>query len=377
MAKTSRASKPAKKTTAKQPASAPAAPAPRKGAKTSATATKAAPRTGAPASSRGSKNAASPETAASKKVTKKTAASEAPAAKKASKKSTTSEAPASKKTSKKSTASEAPAAKKTSKKSTASEAPASKKTSKKQAASTEAPASKKTSKKTATSDDIATAKKASKKQAAATEAPASKKASKKTATSDDAAAPKKASKKRSAAEAPASQQLAFPMDIEAPKATSASAGPLQPGDRVPDFSLEADDGQTYSRQSLAGERFVIYFYPKDDTPGCTRQACGFRDSRPQFDAASVKVLGVSGDSLKSHGRFRSKYELNFPLLADPERTVAQAFGAVGEKKLYGKTSVGIIRSTFVVGPDGIVEKTFSPVKVDGHAEAVLQALAPA
>ena len=166
------------------------------------------------------------------------------------------------------------------------------------------------------------------------------------------------------------------MDIDATATATAPAStrPLQPGDRVPDFSLEGDDGKTYSRQSLAGQRFILYFYPKDDTPGCTREACDFRDNRPRFDAASVKVLGVSGDTLKSHARFRSKYELDFPLLADPDRTVANAFGAVGEKKLYGKTSIGIIRSTFVVSPDGIVEKTFSPVKVDGHAAAVLQAI---
>jgi peroxiredoxin len=282
-----------------------------------------------------------------------------------------------------------------------------KKAAKKQAAAAEdAPAttrrSTQASKKAAAAAPVAK-KKASKKPAAAAEAPAPAKAAKKKTTK--ALAPKPAAKKKTAtapapapaskkktvkapapkpastkktAQAPASEQLAFSMDVDAP-ATSATSlpartRPLQPGDRVPDFSLEADDGQTYSRKSLAGERFVIYFYPKDDTPGCTREACDFRDNRPRFEAASVKLLGVSGDSLERHGRFRSKYALNFPLLADPDRTVAHAFGAVGEKKLYGKVSVGIIRSTFVVGPDGVVEQTFSPVKVDGHAAAVLQAL---
>ena len=218
-----------------------------------------------------------------------------------------------------------------------------------------------------------TAAKKAGKNGPAAEAPAAKKAAKKTSAPDGASAKKKAAKQKNAS-APVSEQLAFPMDIETPPTNSAPARPLQPGDRVPDFSLEADDGNTYSRESLAGERFVLYFYPKDDTPGCTREACDFRDNRPRFEAASVKVLGVSGDSLKSHDRFRNKYELNFPLLADPDRAVAQAFGVVGVKKLYGKESVGIVRSTFLVGPDGVVQSTFSPVKVDGHADAVLQAI---
>jgi thioredoxin-dependent peroxiredoxin len=184
-----------------------------------------------------------------------------------------------------------------------------------------------------------------------------KKAAKKTAAASDPAKPaKKAAKKTAAAPA------------------AAPGGPLQPGDTVPDFHLESDDGQSYSRKSLAGQRFVLYFYPKDDTPGCTREACDFRDHQRRFDAAHVKVLGVSSDGQKSHARFRSKYSLEFPLLVDPDRTLAQAFGAVGQKKMYGKSSIGVIRSTFVVGPDGTILRTFSPVKVDGHAAAVLQAL---
>jgi peroxiredoxin Q/BCP len=309
------------------------------------------------------------QASASKKAAKKTAAEktavvEAPAPKKGAKKTATDAgASASKKATKKTARADATASsKKGAKKTTGSVEPASapKKASKKKAGKAEAPASKK----------------ASKKKSADEEAPASKKASKKKSAAAEAPAAKKASKKKPAP--PSSEQLAFSMDIDSPatnaSSTAARSTPLQPGDRVPDFSLEGDDGQTYSRQGLAGERFVIYFYPKDDTPGCTREACDFRDNRPRFETANVKVLGVSGDSLKSHGRFRSKYELNFPLLADPERAIAQAFGAVGEKKLYGKTSVGVIRSTFLVGPGGVVEKTFSPVKVDGHAEAVLQAI---
>jgi peroxiredoxin Q/BCP len=243
----------------------------------------------------------------------------------------------------------------------APKAAAKKKAAKKTAA---APATKKAAKKTAAAP-------ATKKKAAA--APATKKVAKKAAA---APATKKAAKKIAAVPAPVNEQLALSIDVDPPVVDAAPvpARPLQPGDRVPDFSLESDDGQTYSRQSLAGRRFVLYFYPKDDTPGCTREACDFRDHRPQLDAAGVSVLGVSSDGIASHARFRRKHSLDFPLLADPGRTVAQAFGVVGVKKLYGKTNIGVVRSTFVVGPDGVVERTFSPVRVDGHADAVLQAI---
>ncbi|MCA9655340.1 MAG: peroxiredoxin [Myxococcales bacterium] len=167
------------------------------------------------------------------------------------------------------------------------------------------------------------------------------------------------------------------MEVTSPAANDGPAlrdGPLQPGDSIPDFSLPADDGTTYSRQSLAGQRFVIYFYPRDNTPGCTQEACDFRDRQPQLDAAGTLVLGVSGDSIKSHAGFRAKHGLGFPLLADTDRSVAAAFGALGEKSMYGRKSIGIIRSTFVVGPDGVVLHTFAPVRVKGHADAVLQAL---
>ncbi len=149
---------------------------------------------------------------------------------------------------------------------------------------------------------------------------------------------------------------------------------VEEGKKAPDFAAATDGGKKLKLSELRGKPVVLYFYPKDDTPGCTKEACDFRDNQPQFDAASVKVFGVSSDTLKSHARFRSKYGLGFPLLADPDRTLAQAFGAVGMKKMYGKASIGVIRSTFVVGPDGTIEKTFSPVKVDGHAAAVLQAI---
>ena len=149
---------------------------------------------------------------------------------------------------------------------------------------------------------------------------------------------------------------------------------LKAGDRAPAFALAGDDGDTWSLERLKGERFVLYFYPRDDTPGCTREACDFRDRHARFEDAGVRVLGVSSDSLASHGKFRGKYSLPFTLLSDPDRSVAQAFGVVGEKSMYGRKTIGVIRSTFVVGPDARIEHVVSPVRVDGHADAILQAV---
>lgn len=156
-----------------------------------------------------------------------------------------------------------------------------------------------------------------------------------------------------------------------------SSARLQPGDPAPPFALAADDGKTYALADFAGRRFVLYFYPRDNTPGCTTEACDFRDRQPRFVAAGVPVLGVSGDDLKSHARFRAKHALNFPLLSDPENRVATAYGAFGEKKMYGRAMQGIVRSTFVIGPAGTIEAVYSPVRVGGHVDAVLQALGPA
>lgn len=155
-------------------------------------------------------------------------------------------------------------------------------------------------------------------------------------------------------------------------------GALKPGDRAPSFSLAADDGKTYSLGDFAGRRVILYFYPRDATPGCTTEACDFRDRLPAFTSAGAQILGVSGDSLASHARFRAKHGLNFPLLSDPDNRVAAAYGAFGEKQMYGRTVTGIIRSTFVIGPDGLLEAVHSPVRVAGHADGLLQALrAPA
>jgi peroxiredoxin Q/BCP len=143
--------------------------------------------------------------------------------------------------------------------------------------------------------------------------------------------------------------------------------------KVPEFKAAATGGEI-RLSSLAGRTLVLYFYPKDDTPGCTREACAFRDSQAALKRKGVVVLGVSGDSVASHEKFRDKYKLNFPLLSDPDRAVAKKYGAWGEKVLYGKKTVGMIRSTFVIDGDGVVRKVFPRVKVDGHAEKVLEAV---
>ena len=147
------------------------------------------------------------------------------------------------------------------------------------------------------------------------------------------------------------------------------------GQMAPDFELSSDDGASVRLSGLRGRPVVLYFYPKDDTPGCTRQACGIRDAYADFKKAGAIVFGVSPDGADSHGKFKSKYEIPFTLLADTEHKVAEAYGAWGEKKNYGKTYFGILRTTFLIGPDGNVAKVFKSVKPDTHAEKVLAALA--
>jgi peroxiredoxin Q/BCP len=149
---------------------------------------------------------------------------------------------------------------------------------------------------------------------------------------------------------------------------------IEEGKKAPDFTLPSSEGGSVSLQGLRGRTVVLYFYPKDDTPGCTREACAFRDNQAALQKKGIVVLGVSGDSLASHEKFRDKYRLNFPLLSDADKKVATKYGAWGEKVLYGKKTVGMIRSTFVIDGDGVVRKVFPRVKVDGHAEKVLEAV---
>jgi peroxiredoxin Q/BCP len=147
---------------------------------------------------------------------------------------------------------------------------------------------------------------------------------------------------------------------------------LQAGDNVPEFSLVTDKGETVSAKRLKGQRYVLYFYPKDDTPGCTKEACGFRDNLPSFEQLSVRVFGVSADSEAAHTKFVKKFDLNFSLLADPERQLIEGIGAWVEKSMYGKKYMGIARATFVVDAKGKIEKVWEKVaKPDQHAAEVL------
>ena len=141
---------------------------------------------------------------------------------------------------------------------------------------------------------------------------------------------------------------------------------LAPGDLAPDFTLPDADGRELSLSSLRGQRVIIYFYPAAMTPGCTKQACDFRDSRSELSEAGFAVLGISPDAPAKLARFAAQEGLTFPLLSDPGREVLKAYGAFGEKMLYGKKSVGVIRSTFVVGADGRIERAYYGVKATGH-----------
>ncbi len=150
---------------------------------------------------------------------------------------------------------------------------------------------------------------------------------------------------------------------------------LTPGDRAPDFSLTADDGSSVSSADLAGSRYVLYFYPKDDTAGCTAQACGLRDRWADVSATGVTLYGVSPDSAKSHGEFRSKYDLPFPLLVDEAHRLADAYGVWVEKSFMGRRYFGNERTTFVVGPDGRIEHVLPQVDPNQHADRLLEVLA--
>jgi peroxiredoxin Q/BCP len=141
---------------------------------------------------------------------------------------------------------------------------------------------------------------------------------------------------------------------------------LAPGDAAPDFTLSDDGGNQVSLSSLRGQRVIIYFYPAAMTPGCTKQACDFRDSRADLAGSGLTVLGISPDSPAKLARFRDKEGLTFPLLSDPDRGVLTAYGAYGEKMMYGKTTVGVIRSTFVIDADQRVERAYYGVKATGH-----------
>lgn len=149
---------------------------------------------------------------------------------------------------------------------------------------------------------------------------------------------------------------------------------LAAGDEAPGFTLADQDGKECSLADFAGRRLVLYFYPKDDTPGCTKEATQFDGLEAAFTSADASVVGVSPDGAESHRRFRERYGLSIRLLSDPSHETMAAYGAWGEKTLYGRTSVGVIRSTFLIGPDGRIERAWYSVRADGHAAKVLAAL---
>ena len=149
---------------------------------------------------------------------------------------------------------------------------------------------------------------------------------------------------------------------------------IEVGKKAPAFTLTADDGKKMKLSDLKGSPVVLYFYPKDDTPGCTKEACAFRDRKAEMEQLGAKVLGVSPDTVESHVKFRDKFNLNFPLLADPDHAVAEKYGAWREKNMYGKKSMGIQRSTYLIDAEGKVAKVWQRVQVDGHDDAVLEAL---
>ncbi len=234
-----------------------------------------------------------------------------------------------------------------------------------------------------------TSKKASKK--ATTKKKVSKKKTSKKATTKKKAAKKTSNKttaKKSASKKPTATKQ--PPDVAAPKAAEASSEPasdkpitseptpsetsaVSEGDAMPDFELPDQDGSLVSSSQLAGQSYVLYFYPKDDTSGCTKEACGFRDDMSEFESAGVRVIGVSPDKPETHVKFRTKYDLNFTLLADTDKQLSQKLGVWQLKKNYGREYMGIVRSTFLVGKDGKIQKVWRQVRVAGHVPEVLAA----
>ena len=149
---------------------------------------------------------------------------------------------------------------------------------------------------------------------------------------------------------------------------------LKEGDTAPAISLPTDTGERFELSSLEGKNVVLYFYPKADTPGCTKEACAFKDASQKFSAANTVIVGVSPDPSKAQAKFKEKFDLPFTLLADAEHTAAEAYGVWKEKSMYGKKYMGVDRTTFVLDPSGEIKKIFPKVKVEGHAEEVLAAI---
>ncbi len=149
---------------------------------------------------------------------------------------------------------------------------------------------------------------------------------------------------------------------------------LEEGSKAPAFSAKTDSGSTVKLSDFKGKAVVLYFYPRDQTPGCTREACAFRDRSKEIAKLGAQVLGVSTDSVESHAKFRDKQELNFPLVSDPDHAIAEKYGAWREKNMYGKKSMGIQRSTYLIDEKGVVAKVWRKVNVEGHDDQVIEAL---
>ncbi len=170
------------------------------------------------------------------------------------------------------------------------------------------------------------------------------------------------------------------VSVAAPKAAAKASGKaapiagLQPGQKAPAFSLRDDSGKTVSLSDFKGKKLILYFYPKDNTGGCTQEACDFRDSYARLGKAKAAVLGVSADSVESHAKFKAKQGLNFPLLSDPEHKALDAYGVWQEKSLYGRKFMGIVRSTFLIDEAGKIVKVYSKVRVAGHVDDILASI---
>jgi peroxiredoxin Q/BCP len=156
--------------------------------------------------------------------------------------------------------------------------------------------------------------------------------------------------------------------------TTEQKGTPEEGRQAPEIELETDSGQPFRLSSLKGKNVVLYFYPKADTPGCTKEACAFRDTSKKFSKANTVIVGVSPDTSKAQLKFKEKFDLPFTLLADPGHAAAEAYGVWHEKSMYGRTYMGVERATFVIDAKGVIKKIFPKVKVEGHAEEVLAAL---
>lgn len=149
---------------------------------------------------------------------------------------------------------------------------------------------------------------------------------------------------------------------------------LEVGDPAPEIKLETDTGEMFDLAAHRGERIILYFYPRADTPGCTVEACEFRDSSKKIAKKGALIVGISPDTVKAQAKFKTKFDLPFILLADADRKVAEAYGVVKEKNMYGKKTLGVARTTFIIGPDGKIEEIFDKVKPEGHAAQILEAL---